>query len=218
MRAALRATRVLRQRQSPSADPFAHHASGGGVWDRIRKAVVVNPQVYAPHHTLCGFARTWVEPMGALDWPRNGPESDTGNPLPRDFRTPEPASRPEKFSVPASQASDVAQNPYYMRDFRRAFPKTEVVTQGELAKLLIAQGGFEALPPVASAEGSSSTAVTADSPAPSLASLYNTSAAAGSFKPPTPPGPKYRWAPSAEPAPHDPNAYFPMYLASSEKI
>ncbi|GAA5963988.1 hypothetical protein JCM21900_005858 [Sporobolomyces salmonicolor] len=188
MRAALRATRVLRQRQSPSADPFAHHASGEGVWDRIRKAIVVNP------------------------------ESSTGNPLPRDFRTPEPASRPEKFSVPASKASDVAQNPYYMRDFRRAFPKTEVVTQGELAKLLIAQGGFEALPPVASAEGSSSTAVTADSPGPSLASLYNTSAAAGSFKPPTPPGPKYRWAPSAEPAPHDPNSYFPMYLASSEKI
>ena len=38
----------------------------------------------------------------------------------------------------------VAENPYYKRDFRRAFPKTEVVTQGELAKLLIAQGGFQA--------------------------------------------------------------------------
>lgn len=97
-------------------------------------------------------------------------ESSSGNPLPAKFRTPEPASRPEKMSVPSSKASDgqysptyskcpkphrpsltedpspfflVAENPYFKRDFRRMYPKTEVVTQGELAKLLIAQGGFE---------------------------------------------------------------------------
>jgi len=85
-------------------------------------------------------------------------ESSTGNPLASANRQPEPASRPEKFTVPSSKASDVAQNPYFKRDFRRMYPKTEVVTQGELAKLLIAQGGFEAcvplLLPVVSSSGS----------------------------------------------------------------
>lgn len=76
-------------------------------------------------------------------------ESSTGNPLASQNRQPEPASRPEKFTVPSSKASDVAQNPYFKRDFRRMYPKTEVVTQGELAKLLIAQGGFEACVPLA---------------------------------------------------------------------
>ncbi|GAA6060613.1 hypothetical protein JCM10212_004592 [Sporobolomyces blumeae] len=188
MQTALRSTRALRQ-QKPFADPFEFHtASETSLWERIRKAVVVNP------------------------------ESSSGNPLPSKFRTPEPGARPEKFSVPSSKASDVAQNPYYLRDYRRMFPKTEVVTQGELAKLLIAQGGFEALPPVSSAE-SSTTAITADSPAPSLAALYSSAstAAAGSFKPPTPPGPKFHWAPAKENAPHDPQSYFPMYLANTTK-
>lgn len=88
------------------------------------------------------------------------------------------------------------------------------------------------------AEGTDSTAVTADSPAPSLASLYsaNTSVATTSFRPPKPPGHKFvcvfnslkrqirtrfpsrltqgvrSWKPSAEQAPSDPNAYFPMIL------
>ncbi|GAA5929288.1 uncharacterized protein JCM15063_004111 [Sporobolomyces koalae] len=188
-RQSLRSSAVLRQAK-PYADPFEFHtADETSLWGRVRKALVVNP------------------------------ESSSGNPLPAKFRTPEPASRPEKMSVPSSKASDVAENPYFKRDFRRQFPKTEVVTQGELAKLLIAQGGFEALPPVTASEGSTSTAVTADSPAPSLAALYTSnSPVSGSFKPPVPPGPKFRWAPAKENAPHDPNSYFPMYLADTTKI
>lgn len=46
-------------------------------------------------------------------------------------------------NLPPTPTLLVAENPYYKRDFRRQYPKTEVVTQGELAKLLIAQGGFE---------------------------------------------------------------------------
>ncbi|GAA6004339.1 uncharacterized protein JCM10292_001432 [Rhodotorula paludigena] len=181
--AALRSARVLRQKLTN--DPFAYHASDETpLWRKIRRAVVVNP------------------------------DSSTGNPLPRANRQPEPASRPEKFTVPSSKASDIAQNPYYARDFRRNYPKTEVVTQGELAKLLIAQGGFEALPPVTAAEGEQTTAITADSPAPSLAALYSssTAVAGSSFRPPTPPGLKFKWKASAEQAPHDPNSYFPMVL------
>lgn len=37
----------------------------------------------------------------------------------------------------------VAHNAYYERDFRRMYPKTEFVTQSELAELLLAQGGIE---------------------------------------------------------------------------
>ncbi|GAA6055297.1 hypothetical protein JCM3770_004826 [Rhodotorula araucariae] len=183
MAAALRSTRVLRQKLT--ADPFAYHSSDETpLWTKIRRAIVVNP------------------------------DSSSGNPLPRLNRQPEPASRPEKFSVPSSKASDVAENPYYKRDFRRMYPKTEVVTQDELARLLIAQGGFEALPPVSAAEGDKTTALTADSPAPSLASLYSTpsSVAASGFRPPKPPGFKVKWYASKEQPPHDPNAYFPMML------
>ncbi|GAA5899066.1 hypothetical protein JCM8208_002993 [Rhodotorula glutinis] len=182
MAAALRSTRVLRQKLS--ADPNVYHATDETpLWRKIRRAIVVNP------------------------------ESSTGNPLASANRQPEPASRPEKFTVPSSKASDVAQNPYFKRDFRRMYPKTEVVTQGELAKLLIAQGGFEALPPVTASESDKTTALTADSPAPSLAALYSTpSGAVSGFRPPKPPGRKYNWHASKEQAPSDPNAYFPMVL------
>ncbi|GAA6018021.1 hypothetical protein JCM10207_002743 [Rhodosporidiobolus poonsookiae] len=191
MRAALRATRVLRQKYAHEADPFLTHAKDESpFWKKVREALVVNPQ------------------------------SSTGNPLPQFHRQPEPASRPEKFTVPSSKASDVAENPYYKRDFRRAYPKTEVVTQDELAKLLIAQGGFEALPPITAPEGTDTKAITAESTVPSLSSLFAspTAVAAPAFRPPTPPGAKYRWFAAKEAVPHDPNAYFPMYNASAEKI
>ncbi|KAM0789377.1 hypothetical protein ACM66B_000207 [Microbotryomycetes sp. NB124-2] len=147
------------------------------------------------------------------------PESSTGNPLVRTTRTPEPASRPEKMTVPASKASDVAQNQYFNRDFRRMYPKTEVVSQQELSMLLLAQGGdFKSLPPVGASE--TSTALTADQPAPSLASLYtsSTAVAATSFKPPTPPGRKFSWAPAKEVIPSDPNIDFPMVNYSSYEV
>ncbi|GAA5851730.1 hypothetical protein JCM8547_001188 [Rhodosporidiobolus lusitaniae] len=190
MRCVVRASRVLRQKAQLSSDPFTYHtASATDLAERIRKAIVIN-------------------------------ESSSGNPLPSHFRQPEPGSRPEKFTVPSSKASDVAENPYYKRDFRRNYPKTEIVTQDELAKLLIAQGGFESLPPIGAAEGVDSTAITADTPTPSLSSLYNskTAVVAPSFRPPTPPGPKYRWFKAVEEIPHDKNAYFPMVAMSSEKI
>ncbi|GAA5987480.1 hypothetical protein JCM11641_003843 [Rhodosporidiobolus odoratus] len=191
MRTVIRASRVLRQQQKLTSDPFVYHTRDENpFWDKVRRATVVNP------------------------------ESSSGNPLVASFRQPEPASRSEKFTVPSSKASDVAENPYYKRDFRRNYPKTEIVTQDELAKLLIAQGGFESLPPVTAAEGSSTTAVTADTPTPSLSALYsnNTSVSTTGFRPPTPPGHKYKWFAAKEVVPHDPQSYFPMVNMSSEKI
>jgi hypothetical protein len=41
-------------------------------------------------------------------------------------------------------ASDPAQNPYWKRDVRRAYPQLSVVTQSELSSLLIEHSGNHA--------------------------------------------------------------------------
>ncbi|KAK4057317.1 hypothetical protein OIO90_001814 [Microbotryomycetes sp. JL221] len=174
-----------------ASDPFKYHTNDETAFmKKLRSALVVNP------------------------------ESSSGNPLPRANRTPEPGSRPEKMTVPASRASDVAQNQYFNRDFRRNYPKTEFVSQEELSLLLLQQGeGFKSLPPVGSSE-SATKALTANQPAPSLASLYSssTAVAAKSFKPPTPPGRKFSWSPAKEVIPSDPNIDFPMTNFSAAEI
>ncbi len=75
-------------------------------------------------------------------------------------RQPPPGSRPERYSTPATKgfaprlffhcdgvltsaltASDPAENPYWKRDVRRAYPQLSVVTQSELSTLLIQHSG-----------------------------------------------------------------------------
>ncbi len=41
-------------------------------------------------------------------------------------------------------ASDPAQNPYWKRDVRRAYPQLSVVTQNQLSQLLIAHSSTQA--------------------------------------------------------------------------
>jgi hypothetical protein len=41
-------------------------------------------------------------------------------------------------------ASDPAQNPYWKRDVRRAYPQLSVITQRELSNLLIEHSGVQA--------------------------------------------------------------------------
>lgn len=81
------------------------------------------------------------------------PEISSGLPIPELNRYPQPGSRPEKYSTPATKgaikahctptiltlelASDPAQNPYWKRDVRRAYPQLSVVTQSDLSTLLI---------------------------------------------------------------------------------
>ncbi|KAM0748569.1 hypothetical protein T439DRAFT_327826 [Meredithblackwellia eburnea MCA 4105] len=163
-----------------SADPITTHVGDRSqFWKKVREALVVNPEI------------------------------GTGSPIADAHRWPQPASRPETFVVPTSKASDVAQNPYFQRDFRRQYPKTEVVTQDELALLLVSQGGFTSLPAPATSS-TSEKALTADSPAPSLSTIYSSTAAA-SFKPPVPPGPKYKWSTAvAETIPSGEHSGFPL--------
>ena len=55
------------------------------------------------------------------------------------YRNPPPGSRPEHHTIPPSKASDIAGNLYHSRDFRRKYPKLEMITQQDLTKLLLAQ-------------------------------------------------------------------------------
>ncbi|KAN0064622.1 hypothetical protein ACQY0O_002251 [Thecaphora frezii] len=66
------------------------------------------------------------------------PDISSGLPDPILNRYPQPASRTERAMVPPSKASDNADNLYFDRDFRRKYPKLEMVTQKHLTQLLLA--------------------------------------------------------------------------------
>ncbi|GAA97051.1 uncharacterized protein L969DRAFT_79376 [Mixia osmundae IAM 14324] len=172
-----------------SANPFKYMTTEKSpFWRKFREALVVNP------------------------------ESSTGVPLATSNRFPTPGSREEGYRMPASKATDPAFNPYYKRDFRRMYPKVEMVTQDHLSNLLLAQPEGLALPKpgaakvdnIASADGKS--LATLPQPPPSLSSLYFTEAAPtqSSWKPPLPPTQKkIRYAQSSEPINADEHAYHP---------
>jgi len=156
-----------------------------GFWKKFRDAVVVNPEI------------------------------SSGLPLASLNRYPQPGSRPEKYATPATKASDPAQNPYWKRDVRRAYPQLSVVSQEELSTYLLQtpeQSSVEA-----PADGSN--AVPAEK-APivdltaAIATITSAKKAYSESKlPPAPPSSFKRWRPERAPdAPHDPHAYFPMTL------
>ncbi|KAG6845389.1 hypothetical protein H0H87_009736 [Tephrocybe sp. NHM501043] len=168
-----------------AAESTLYHLSPQGFWKKFRDAVVVNPEI------------------------------SSGLPTASVNRRPQPASRPEKYSTPATKASDVAQNPYWKRDVRRAYPQLSVITQDELSTLLIEHSAPETI--AAPAE------IQADVPAATKVPLDLTEAIASittaqkvyseSRLPPSLPVPHKRWIPERAPdAPHDPHSYFPMHL------
>lgn len=65
------------------------------------------------------------------------PEISSGIPSIESNRWPQPGSRPERPSTPPSAASDPAGNLYHNRDFRRKYPKLEMITQKDLTTLLL---------------------------------------------------------------------------------
>ncbi|KAG0227255.1 hypothetical protein B0O80DRAFT_438001 [Mortierella sp. GBAus27b] len=78
-------------------------------WNSVRKALTVNPKV------------------------------STGMPNPKDFRLIAPGGQPPTFVPNDPLANDIAQNPYYGRDFRRNYPRTAVYSQEEVAGLIAAK-------------------------------------------------------------------------------
>ncbi|KAF9792903.1 NADH dehydrogenase 21 kDa subunit [Thelephora terrestris] len=172
------------------ADSTLYHVSPKGFWKKFRDATVVNPEI------------------------------SSGLPIPSLNRYPQPASRPEHYSTPATKASDPAQNPYWKRDVRRAFPKLSVVTQTELSAFLLQTPEEPAQIPGPGSKAAD-TSITPASELPEAVSLtqaISTVASRGkifseSSLPPKLPTPYPRWTPTySEDAPHDPDSYFPMKL------
>ncbi|KAF9222502.1 NUZM, NADH-ubiquinone oxidoreductase 21.3 kDa subunit [Gyrodon lividus] len=169
-----------------AAESTLYHVHPKGFWKKFREVVVVNPEI------------------------------SSGIPIANLNRYPQPASRPEKYSTPATKASDPAQNPYWKRDVRRAYPQLSVITQSDLSTLLIQHSQPQAV--AVSKEGDAAP-VPAKAPAVTeLASAIATITSvtqvySGTKLPPSVPTPFKEWRPERAPdAPHDPNAYFPMLL------
>ncbi|CAG7850532.1 SubName: Full=Related to NADH-ubiquinone oxidoreductase 21.3 kDa subunit {ECO:0000313/EMBL:CCA67566.1} [Serendipita indica DSM 11827] len=170
------------------ADQTLYHLSPKGFWKKFRDVMVVNPEI------------------------------SSGLPLPDKNRYPQPGSRPELYSTPATMASDVAQNPYWKRDVRRAYPQLSVVTQAEYSKVLLASPqGQSIAPPKESSEESEKSSVPATETNKSLSEVLEAinklqPVFSESNLPPTP-SIITKWTPvQEEDAPHDPNAYWPMKL------
>ncbi|PLW43223.1 hypothetical protein PCASD_07019 [Puccinia coronata f. sp. avenae] len=194
----MRATHCLRQvaneakktathARPTAADPFLYHTKPpSAFWEKFRKMMAINPE-----------------------------SSSSGMQLNEVFRSPPPASVKTVQVTPASKASDPAENPYHERDFRRMYPRLEMVTQVDVANLLIAAPDRMQLPPPSSSGSPTSvTSVTSGSKnGASLASLYISSTSSApspsTFSPPKPPGTPYRYSLGEQP-PHNKDAHFPM--------
>ncbi|KAJ7783171.1 NUZM, NADH-ubiquinone oxidoreductase 21.3 kDa subunit [Mycena metata] len=168
-----------------AAESTLYHLSPRGFWKKFRDVTVINPEI------------------------------STGLPLASIHRFPPPASRPEKYSTPATKASDPAQNPYWKRDVRRAYPQLSVVTQSELSALLIEHSKPQAV----AAPTEDKKDVPAEAPQPVDLSVAISSIAATrklyttASLPPTLPVSRKPWVPQLAPdAPHDPHGYFPMLM------
>ncbi|QRV79475.1 NADH-ubiquinone oxidoreductase 21,3 kDa subunit [Ceratobasidium sp. AG-Ba] len=169
------------------ADHTKYHLAPKGFWKKFRDAVVVNPEI------------------------------SSGIPLTGQHRWPQPASRPEVYSTPATKASDPAQNPYYKRDARRQYPQLSVVTQSHLSQVLLGAPAAQAVSAPSDDKEKSSVPAEATSPAPvelteAIAKLSSSRKGfSASNLPPAPPFKK--WNPvRSEDAPHDPKTYWPMSL------
>ncbi|KAI8458269.1 hypothetical protein BY996DRAFT_8385506 [Phakopsora pachyrhizi] len=118
--------------------------------------------------------------------------------------------------TPASKASDPAKNTYHERDFRRMYPRLEMINQSELLNLFLTAPDQLKLPKVSASSLSSTTSLTSGGDG-SLSNLFSSSSISESnmtsedkqFKPPTPPGKPYQYKRSETP-PHPKDAYLSM--------
>lgn len=66
------------------------------------------------------------------------PNRSNGVPLNPFYRNPPPGANPplEYTDTVTAPASDIAENPYWKRDTRRAYPRPSVISQGDVIGLL----------------------------------------------------------------------------------
>ncbi|KAL1696246.1 hypothetical protein GGG16DRAFT_43932 [Schizophyllum commune] len=171
-----------------AADHTLYHLSPKGFWKKFRDAVVVNPEI------------------------------SSGLPIQGVNRWPPPASRPERYNTPATKASDIAQNPYWKRDVRRAYPRLSAVTQTELSTLLLEHSSAQQIPAPTDADPNAKMVVAVPQEPKELTETIASVAAKGKLfspakLPPSMATPHKKWAPTpGESLPGDPHAYFPMHL------
>ncbi|PWN52801.1 21 kDa subunit of NADH dehydrogenase [Violaceomyces palustris] len=148
------------------------------------------------------------------------PEISSGLPLPTENRYPQPGSRPEPAGAPPSKASDIAGNLYHNRDFRRKYPKVDMITQKDLTTLLLASPNEDGTKTLQAPEsGSTSLVRPSDLESPTaftdvLAQVHKSSengAFSTSNLPPRPPftGPQHILKLQKDAVPKSPHAYYP---------
>ncbi|TRM69792.1 hypothetical protein BD626DRAFT_475300 [Schizophyllum amplum] len=171
-----------------AADHTLYHLSPKGFWKKFRDVVVVNPDI------------------------------SSGLPIQGLNRWPPPASRPERYNTPATKASDIAMNPYWKRDVRRAYPRLSMVTQNELSTLLLEHSSAQQIAAPTDKDPNAKMIVAAPQEAKELTESISSVAAKGklfsaSKLPPSMKTPFKKWAPApGDDVGADPHAYFPMYL------
>ncbi|KAF9274866.1 hypothetical protein BGZ68_000306 [Mortierella alpina] len=145
-------------------------------WNTVRKALTVNPKV------------------------------STGMPDPKEFRFIAPGGQPKAFVPKDPIANDIAQNPYYGRDFRRNYPRLAVYSQEEVAGLIAAK---EAL-----ALGSGESAITKAAENVSLTEVLKSVKSPLYTASNLPPAPisyrNYKWVKSPDQPPVDQGTYWTM--------
>lgn len=134
-----------------AAESTLYHLSPKGFWKKLR--------AFLKHL----YIQSWLFLFSVLgDNIAVNPGISSGLPIQGVHRFPPPASRPELYNTPATKgalyvtfpkifmilmtlpASDPAENPYWKRDVRRAYPRLSVVTQNELSTLLIEHSSTQA--------------------------------------------------------------------------
>ncbi|KAJ7594141.1 NUZM, NADH-ubiquinone oxidoreductase 21.3 kDa subunit [Mycena floridula] len=165
-----------------AAESTLYHVSPQGFWKKFADIAMVNPEI------------------------------SSGLPIASVSRYPQPGSRPETYSSPATKASDPAQNPYWKRDVRRAYPQLSVVSQTELSQLLIEHSTPPSIPaPTEGETAVASKSLTLDLSA-AIATITSTAKVYSESKlPPALTVPNKKWVPQLNAdAPH--TGYFPMLL------
>ncbi|KAG0300324.1 hypothetical protein BGZ98_009263 [Dissophora globulifera] len=144
-------------------------------WNSVRKALTVNPKV------------------------------STGMPSAKEFRFVAPGGQP-KTEVPNDPlANDIAQNPYYGRDYRRNYPRLAVYSQEEVAGLIAAKESL--------AIGSGESAVAKTGENLSLTEVLESAKAplyTPNNLPPQPVIRNHKWVASPEQPPVDQGTYWTM--------
>ncbi len=112
---------------------------------------ISSPSSLPPGSPLPKSAKHTVEPTGIWALVQRAltvsPNRSSGIPLNATYRSPPPGSATPALAytpAPTLPASDIAENPYYGRDTRRAYPRLSVVTQKDVVALL--EGGSREAP------------------------------------------------------------------------